>query len=162
MNTARKLLRPLLMTLATLAVSSPGWAESTTQLSDKVQQLAQRDPAGGIMTFTAVLVVFLALLLLVLIFSAIGKFFQRENAAKTQVSTATKSVAHQASPEVLAAISMALRDSLGKPDEVAAAIALAMQTELETQHDYESYKLTIQHRPTQWNARIQGTRAYNH
>ena len=36
------------------------------------------------MTFTAVLVVFLALLMLVLIFRCIGMFFQRSNAPKVE------------------------------------------------------------------------------
>lgn len=115
------------------------------------------------MTFTAVLVVFSALVLLVVIFKAIGKLFERGAKTPAKPQTASQpSPSAPASGEALVAISLALADHLGKPDEVAVAIALAMQAELDNQHDYESYKLTIQHRPTQWNARIQGTRAYKH
>ncbi len=166
MNTASKLLS-LLSALPLLAVPSVAWAQRAPQLSEKVQQLADRDPAGGIMTFTAVLVVFLALAMLVIIFHGIGLLFQR----KTEAPAPAKSPSQKAptagtssSPtdEALVAISLALSHATGKPDEVAAAISLALQAELETQHDYESYTLTIRHRPTQWNARIQGTRAYKH
>ena len=152
MNTASKLLS-LLSALPLLAVPSVAWAQRAPQLSEKVQQLADRDPAGGIMTFTAVLVVFSALAMLVIIFHGIGLLFQR----KTKAPAPVKSPSQKA-----VAISLALSHATGKPDEVAAAISLALQAELETQHDYESYTLTIRHRPTQWNARIQGTRAYKH
>lgn len=167
MNTASKLL-PLLYALPFVAVPSVAWAQDAPQLSEKVQQLAHRDPAGGIMTLTAVLVVFSALALLVLIFRGIGLVFQRRSeAAGKQAKPAgqpASGATTTASPssEALVAISLALRESLGKPDEVATAIGLALHSELENQHDYESYTLTIRHRPTQWNARIQGTRAYKH
>ena len=76
MNTASKLLS-LLSALPLWAVPSVAWAQRAPQLSEKVQQLADRDPAGGIMTFTAVLVVFSALAMLVIIFHGIGLLFQR-------------------------------------------------------------------------------------
>ena len=64
MNLARKLYQ-LTLGLSLAAVPMVAWAQDHPQLSEKVQRLAERDPAGGIMTFTAVLVVFLALLMLV-------------------------------------------------------------------------------------------------
>ena len=76
MNLARKLYQ-LTLGLSLPAAPMVAWAQDHPQLSEKVQRLAERDPAGGIMTFTAVLVVFLALLMLVLIFRCIGIFFQR-------------------------------------------------------------------------------------
>ena len=104
------------------------------------------------MTFTAVLVVFLALLMLVLIFRCIGIFFQRRNAPKVEKPATQKAPAASStgnpSAEALVAISLALQSAAGKPDEVAAVIAMALRSELETQHDHESYVLTIRHRPT--------------
>ena len=158
MNIARKLyLLSIGLSLATVPMVA--WAQDHPQLSEKVQKLAERDPAGGIMTFTAVLVVFLALLMLVLIFRGIGMFFQTRNTsqkgaqAAPQKASAPRSTGTPSS-EALVAISLALQSAVGTPDEVAAAIALALRSELETQHDQESYVLTIRHRPTMWNARI--------
>lgn len=167
MNTARQL-RMFLLGLPLMAVPMGAWAQDAPQLSEKVQKLAERDPAGGIMTLTAVLVVFLALLMLVLIFQFIGNLFQKRSAPKatqpTAVKTTAPSVSGKPSDEALVAISLALQSATGSPDEVAAAISLALRAELETQHDHESYVLTIRRRPTQWNARIQETRtrAYKH
>ena len=155
MNLARKLYQ-LTLGLSLAAVPMVAWAQDHPQLSEKVQRLAERDPAGGIMTFTAVLVVFLALLMLVLIFRCIGIFFQRRNA--TQKAPAASSTG-KPSAEALVAISLALQSAAGKPDEVAAVIAMALRSELETQHDHESYVLTIRHRPTMWNAHVQQTPA---
>ena len=158
MNIARKLyLLSIGLSLATVPMVA--WAQDHPQLSEKVQKLAERDPAGGIMTFTAVLVVFLALLLLVLIFRGIGMFFQTRNTSQKRAQTAPQKASAPRSTgtpssEALVAISLALQSAVGTPDEVAAAIALALRSELETQHDQESYVLTIRHRPTMWNARI--------
>ena len=158
MNIARKLyLLSIGLSLATVPMVV--WAQDHPQLSEKVQKLAERDPAGGIMTFTAVLVVFLALLLLVLIFRGIGMFFQTRNTSQMGAQTAPQKASAPRSTgtpssEALVAISLALQSAVGTPDEVAAAIALALRSELETQHDQESYVLTIRHRPTMWNVRI--------
>ena len=158
MNIARKLyLLSIGLSLATVPMVA--WAQDHPQLSEKVQKLAERDPAGGIMTFTAVLVVFLALLMLVLIFRGIGMFFQTRNTSQKGAQTAPQKASAPRSTgtppsEALVAISLALQSAVGTPDEVAAAIALALRSALETQHDQESYVLTIRHRPTMWNARI--------
>ena len=158
MNIARKLyLLSLGLSLATVPMVA--WAQDHPQFSEKVQKLAERDPAGGIMTFTAVLVVFLALLMLVLIFRGIGMFFQTRNTSQKGAQTAPQKASAPRSTgtpssEALVAISLALQSAVGTPDEVAAAIALALRSELETQHDQESYVLTIRHRPTMWNVRI--------
>ena len=158
MNIARKLyLLSIGLSLATVPMVA--WAQDHPQLSEKVQKLAERDPAGGIMTFTAVLVVFLALLMLVLIFRGIGMFFQTRNTSQKGAQTAPQKASAPCSTgtpssEALVAISLALQSAVGTPDEVAAAIALALRSELETQHDQESYVLTIRHRSTMWNARI--------
>ena len=161
MNTARLLTLSvgLLSGMATDIV----WAQSKpTELPEKVLRLQEQDPAGLIMTFTAVLVVFAALVMLVLVFRLLGRFFETTK-APAQASTAparpasVSTASSQPSGEALVAISLALQQSLGgAPSEVVAAISLALRSGLE-QHDAESYVLTIRHRPTQWNARIQGT-----
>ena len=158
MNIARKLYL-LTFGLSLAKVPMVAWDQDHPQLSEKVQKLAERDPAGGIMTFTAVLVVFLALLMLVLIFRGIGMFFQTRNTSQMGAQTAPQKASAPRSTgtpssEALVAISLALQSAVGTPDEVAAAIALALRSELETQHDQESYVLTIRHRPTMWNVRI--------
>ena len=162
MNTARLLTLSAGLAL-TGATTGTVWAQNrATELPEKVLRLQEQDPAGLIMTFTAVLVVFSALVMLVLVFRLLGRFFESSKEPKkastaTAVPTSISSSSSQPSGEALVAISLALQQSLGgHPGEVAAAISLALRCELE-QHDAESYVLTICHRPTQWNAHIQGT-----
>ena len=163
MNTARLLTLSAGLAL-TGATTGTVWAQDrTTELPEKVLRLQEQDPAGLIMTFTAVLVVFAALVMLVLVFRLLGQFFESsKNPKKASTTTAvptsvSPSSSSQPSGEALVAISLALQQSLGgQPGEVVAAISLALRSELE-QHDAESYVLTIRHRQTQWNARIQGT-----
>lgn len=162
MNTARLLTLSAGLAL-TGATTGTVWAQNrTTELPEKVLRLQEQDPAGLIMTFTAVLVVFSALVMLVLVFRLLGRFFESSKEPKkastaTAAPTSIPSSSSQPSGEALVAISLALQQSLGgHPSEVAAAISLALRCELE-QHDAESYVLTIRHRPTQWNAHIQGT-----
>ena len=162
MNTARLLTLSAGLAL-TGTTTGTVWAQNrTTELPEKVLRLQEQDPAGLIMTFTAVLVVFAALVMLVLVFRLLGRFFESSKEPKkastaTAAPTSISSSSSQPSGEALVAISLALQQSLGgHPGEVAAAISLALRCELE-QHDAESYVLTICHRPTQWNAHIQGT-----
>ena len=124
MNLARKLYQ-LTLGLSLAVAPMVAWAQDHPQLSEKVQSLAERDPAGGIMTFTAVLVVFLALLMLVLIFRCIGIFFQRRNAPKVEKPVAQKAPAASSTGRPSAALwrasEMATRASAeGLPVELAA------------------------------------------
>ena len=161
MNTARLLTLSAGLALSGAATGTVWAQDRTTELPEKVLRLQEQDPAG-LMTFTAVLVVFGALVMLVLVFRLLGQFFESsKNPKKASTTTAVPASvspsSSQPSGEALVAISLALQQSLGgQPDEVAAAISLALRSELE-QHDAESYVLTIRHRQTQWNARIQGT-----
>ena len=163
MNTARLLTLSAGLALSGAATGTVWAQDRTTELPEKVLRLQEQDPAGLIMTFTAVLVVFAALVMLVLVFRLLGQFFESsKNPKKASTTTAvptsvSPSSSSQPSGEALVAISLALQQSLGgQPGEVVAAISLALRSELE-QHDAESYVLTIRHRQTQWNARIQGT-----
>ena len=162
MNTARILTLSAGLALSGAATGTVWAQDRTTELPEKVLRLQEQDPAGLIMTFTAVLVVFAALVMLVLVFRLLGQFFESSKNPKkasttTAVQTSVSPSSSQPSGEALVAISLALQQSLGgQPGEVAAAISLALRSELE-QHDAESYVLTIRHRPTLWNAHIQGT-----
>ena len=76
MNTARLLTLSAGLAL-TGATTGTVWAQNrTTELPEKVLRLQEQDPAGLIMTFTAVLVVFAALVMLVLVFRLLGRFFE--------------------------------------------------------------------------------------
>ena len=166
MNTLRRYTLSAGLLLGAAAADSL-WAAETAPLSAKVQTLQEQDPAGLIMTLTAVLVVFLALTMLVLVFKYLGRLFTRSKGtapvAQAAAGGPAASGAAKPSPEALVAISLALRAASAVPSgELAAAIAMALASEREAQHDHESYVLTIRRRPTQWNARIQGLQRYNH
>lgn len=147
-------------------VSQTSWAQSTRALA-----LKDQDPNGLILTLTAVLVVFSSLLMLVVVFRGIGKLMryleegskQKSLKAQTEYSTSTHATKAMPSVEEVAAITLALTAELGTcSHEVMAAIAMALRSELEQQHDYESYMLTFKSRSTQWHARAQSMRTFNY
>ena len=111
----------------------------------KIANLRENDPWGGVMTFTSMLVVFSALIMLYLIFNYTGIIAQRmsqRKAAKSGTLSAVRSHSHL-SGEVLAAISAAIHEMK------------------EDQHDIESTILTIQHvkrNYSPWNAKRQSLR----
>ncbi|MGM9787213.1 MAG: OadG family protein [Candidatus Cryptobacteroides sp.] len=107
--------------------------------SAKSEMLAQRDPHGFIMTITAVAVVFGALIILYFFFGILGNFFSgRINLGR--IFRRRKGKGKE--DEIAAAIAMALNDELS--GEVHAAIGLALNEYLDdTVHDYESYIITI-------------------
>ncbi|MDY3090795.1 MAG: OadG family transporter subunit [Porphyromonas sp.] len=128
-------------------------------------QLQQTDPNGLILTMTAVFVVFLALVLLVVVFKAIGRGLLALSTPKTQAPecaqpTTTTTTSAQDN-EVAVAISMALNSYRKMPSQEAmAAIALSIEDYCSNLHDFESYRLTIRPKATQWNARVQNLRKY--
>lgn len=97
---------------------------------------------GLILTLTAVPVVFFALTVLYFCYTIIGKAlsggwklnFRRKKEKEPEGMT----------PEVAAAIAMALEKELLPEDEVAAAVAMALEAEGYGEvHDRESYIITI-------------------
>ncbi len=138
--------------------------------SEKIAQLQAEDPHGFVLTITAVLVVFTALVMLATVFTLVGKamhnFATRDKSAKPKKKAKkqkSKAKAGQAPAEASVAISMALTQELRtRNDEVMVAISMALHSEMECQHDEESYALTIVPRPTQWNARSLSMRQYNY
>lgn len=98
---------------------------------------------GLILTLTAVLVVFFALTVLYFCYTLIGKTLSgdwKANSFKKKKSEASPEM----TPEVAAAIAMALEKELLPEDEVAAAVAMALEAEGYGEvHDRESYVITI-------------------
>lgn len=109
--------------------------------SAKSEMLAQRDPHGFIMTVTAVAVVFGALLVLYVFFGILGGF----NSGKIDIKKwfrCRKKTKKEPDEETAAAIALALSDEMSP--EVYAAIGMALEEYLdEGVHDYESYIITI-------------------
>lgn len=128
---------------------TPGSYNAGGSLETGAQKVAREDPHGWILTLVSVSVVFFALMLLWWLFAAL--FGQKKK--KTPASKGM-------SPEVAAAISMALQSEFGS--EVYAAIGLALHEYLhDTVHDNESFIITI--RPSegsQWASKSQGFRRY--
>ncbi|KGN98864.1 OadG family protein [Porphyromonas sp. COT-290 OH3588] len=164
MNTLR-LSRVLSIALLLGATALPAWAESA-----RSRALGEQDPQGFILTLTAVMVVFSALLMLVIVFRFIGKMMQRMSKSRqdkaqspTECKTNTSAGGAKPTGEAVVAITLALQTELGaRSGEVAAAIAMALRAELDQRHDMESYVLTINRRNTQWHSRSQGMRKYNY
>ncbi len=104
----------------------------------KSMQMVDKDPQGWIMTLTSICVVFAVLILLWFIYSLVGKAFS----GKFRSSVPKVAGAKGMSPEVAAAIAMALEKE--NNSEVNAAIALALHQYMnDTVHDQESFVLTI-------------------
>ncbi len=116
--------------------------------SSKALIFGEVDPSGAIMAITAMSVVFLALILLYLIFKQIGKASVRASARKAAVATGNKPV-------------VASKD--GESGEIYAAIAVALELYRlqEEAHDIENTILTI-HRVARtyspWSSKIYGLR----
>lgn len=146
---------------------SPYSQNEGLEAETKSQIMAQKDPSGWLVTFTAMSVVFTSLIVLFLIFKMIGKI-QVRYSEKSKGENKPKTVAPQAKPaaqkparpgntnaEVAAAIAMALDKECGS--EARAAIALALHMYLNScVHDQESFILTINtNNGTAWNDKTQ-------
>ena len=105
----------------------------------KSDLMLEKDPHGWVLTFTSVLVVFVALILLRYAYDFIGKLNTGE------ITFARKKKVLSEEEAVAVAMALALEKGNNNPDEeVAAAIALALREEIEgSVHDYESYVITI-------------------
>lgn len=97
---------------------------------------------GLILTLTAVLVVFFALTVLYFCYSLIGKAVS--GGWKFNVRSKKEESTREMTPEVAAAIAMAIEKELLPEEEVAAAVAMALEAEGYGEvHDSESYIITI-------------------
>mgnify|MGYP002627194071 CR=1 FL=1 len=127
---------------------TPGSYNGDVDAKTKSQIMKETDPHGFVLTLIAVLVVFTALIILAFIFGWIGRLNKREKGAPKKVKKVKKAALQEGAmtPEIAAAISMALSQEFG--GEVYAAIALALDDYLGGGvHDAESFVITIN--PTQ-------------
>lgn len=124
---------------------TPSSNNAILEENPKIVSLREDDPWGGVMTLTSMLVVFIALLILYLIFNYTGILAQRisqRKVAKSGSLSAVRSHTHL-SGEVLAAISAAIHEMR------------------EDEHDLESTILTIQHvkrNYSPWSSKLQSLR----
>lgn len=143
------------------AIPSPMSVNGTADKESESARLAHDDPYGLVLTLVSISVVFAALVILWWLFSLLGRIMKSD---KSTVKTISKNVvktvtgkSDKMSPEVAAAISLAISQELG--GETYAAIAAAMHLYLnDTTHDNESFIITIKQKPSEWNSREQGFR----
>lgn len=112
----------------------------TIEKNAKEEKFALHDANGIGMSITAMLVVFVGLILLYVLFRLLGKFMQSKKTIETNKTEAMT----ENQPAAKAA---------GKEGEVYAAIAMALHEELGNVHDIESGVLTITRRTSAWNAK---------
>ncbi len=136
---------------------TPGTYNGDVDAKTNSQIMKEKDPHGWVLTLISVSTVFIALTILAFIFGWIGNA-NKKSASPKPSKTAKKSKNGNMSPEVAAAISMALSQEFG--GEVYAAIAMALDDYLGGGiHDEESLVITI--RPSQtsdWNDKTQNFR----
>ena len=126
---------------------TPGSYNGDIDAKTKSQVMKEQDPHGWVLTLIAVMVVFTALLILAFIFGWLGNMNKRiqtgDNEKPKKSDKKIKTPKGELSPEVAAAIALAL--SAQSPDgEVQAAIALALHDYLGGGvHDLESFIITI-------------------
>ena len=122
-------------------------------ITDKGAALWQTDPHGFTLTIIAVSTVFLGLIILYCIYSLSGNIFSgkyKKDPSKTKVKASKAKAASGMSPEVAAAIALALNAGAGNEAEIAALTALSLYLGTST-HDAESYVLTIKDADVTWN-----------
>ena len=122
-------------------------------ITDKGAALLQTDPHGTTLTLIAVSTVFLGLIILYCIYTLSGNIFSGQykndpSKKKTKVKATAKAAG--LTPEVAAAIALALNAGAGNEAEIAALTALSLYLGTST-HDAESYVLTIKDSGSSWN-----------
>ena len=145
------------------AKPTPGSYNGDVDAKTKSQIMKETDPHGLVLTLIAVMVVFAALIILAFIFGWIGNINKRTSSPGTKKVKKEKKVKAagadgKMTPEIAAAISMALSQEFG--GEVYAAIALALDDYLGGGvHDTESFILTINPTPgSTWADKAQNFR----
>lgn len=118
------------------------------RVAEKAAMMAEKDPYGLIMTITAAGVVFIALIILYIVYKYIGKWFSGQFSFKKK----QEKMKNDMTPETALAIAMALEQECG--GEVQAAISLAIHQYLDDAvHDQESFVLTIKPTFSAWASR---------
>lgn len=119
-------------------------------LTTGADRVAQTDPHGFILTLVSVSVVFAALLILYFIYSLIGRICSKDKMPKPSLAFLKREKGSE--DEIAAAIAMALEAERGLGSETEAAIATALHLYLSgSAHDAESGIITITHRNGGWD-----------
>ncbi|MBE9488012.1 MAG: OadG family protein [Bacteroidetes bacterium] len=132
--------------IKTFVNPTPGHANYVEAAVSPTEKLKEQDKYGFIMTLTAVSVVFLALMILYLVFRTVGKFMQKRDAAKIKASMPKS----QSKKEVI------VGDLSG---EVAAAITIALkayQDELEAEEQMQLTLNRVAKSYSPWSSKIHG------
>ena len=122
-------------------------------ITDKGAALLQTDPHGTTLTLIAVSTVFLGLIILYCIYTLSGNIFSgkyKKDPSKKKTEVKATAKAAGMTPEVAAAIALALNAGAGNEAEIAALTALSLYLGTST-HDAESYVLTIKDSGSSWN-----------
>ena len=139
---------------ADAASPTPGAPNKDPNSESKAQKMSRLDPHGFILAVTSISVVFCALAILWGLFNSLFSPKKPKAPKDSKASKVKKAPAGALSPEVAAAISLALEQELG--GEVYAAIGLALDQYLnECVHDSESFVLTYRMQPSAWNRKGQ-------
>ncbi|MDR3252561.1 MAG: lamin tail domain-containing protein [Tannerella sp.] len=127
---------------------TPSTNNLTLDKNDKIDKFKKNDAVGVGMTLTAMLVVFLGLLVLYLSFKSVGKIAMRMSRQRAQKAGVTDVPTH----------------GIAEEGGVFAAIATALYEVTEDVHDIESTVLTI-HKVTRryspWSSKIHSMREFN-
>ena len=138
---------------------TPGSYNGDVDAKSKSEVMKEKDPHGWVLTLIAVMVVFTALLILSFIFGRIGNYHKGTKSEKPKKVKKTKKVKEgEITPEIAAAISLALSQGFG--GEIYAAIALALHDYIGGGiHDTESFIITINPTPgSTWADKAQNFR----
>ena len=139
---------------ADAASPTPGAPNKDPNSESKAQKMSRLDPHGFILAVTSISVVFCALAILWGLFNSLFSPKKPKASKDSKAPKVKKAPAGSLSPEVAAAISLALEQELG--GEVYAAIGLALDQYLnECVHDSESFVLTYRMQPSAWNRKGQ-------
>ena len=140
---------------------TPGVVNGKTEEKSKAAVMAETDPHGWTLTIVSVSVVFAALIILFIIYNFSGKCFSGQvhlPKLRRKRSVKTGKVG-ECSDEVAAAIALALQAESGS--DVQAAIALALHLYMGGGvHDSESFVITIRPQAGGWNDKSLGFRKY--
>ena len=136
---------------------TPGMVNGDQATETGAQKMAREDKHGFVLSGVSVLVVFCALLILWWLFSLLGKVSGGTTAKTAETRKKEKVNAAKdgkVTPEIAAAISMALDQEMN--GEVYAAISTALHLYMEDSvHDKESFVITIRRKESGWNSKEQ-------
>jgi len=143
------------------SIPTPGSYNGDLDAKSNSEIMKEKDPHGFVLAIISISTVFIALFVLSLIFGWIGRAQKRQSGGKKAAAVSKpskKAKPGDVTPEVAAAISLALQQEFG--GEVYAAIALALDDYLGGGiHDSESFIITIKPSgSSQWNGKVQNFR----